>query len=116
MSFALGDYLKRALLRAKFVDASDMVDRIKAVKSPEELERIRRTATMQDKAMEETFAAIKPGMRELEVAAVAEHVGHKYGSEQDCFSPARVRSAPPRSSPTATSRTACCAKATSSRS
>jgi len=85
MSFALGDYLKRALLRAKFVDASDMVDRIKAVKSPEELDRIRRTAALQDKAMEETFAAVKPGMRELEVAAVAEHVGHRYGSEQGLF-------------------------------
>src|SRR6266851_2027123 len=72
MSFALGDYLKRALLRAKFVDASDMVDRIKAIKSPEELDRIRRTAALQDKAMEETFAAVKPGMRELDVAAVAE--------------------------------------------
>src|SRR5437660_3185438 len=82
MSFALGDYLKRALLRAKFVDASDMVDRIKAVKSPEELDRIRRTAALQDKAMEETFAAVRPGMRELEVAAVAEHVGNQYGSEQ----------------------------------
>ncbi len=85
MSFALGDYLKRVLLRAKFVDASDMVDRIKAVKSPEELDRIRLTAALQDKAMEETFAAVKPGMRELEVAAVAEHVGHRYGSEQGLF-------------------------------
>jgi len=85
MSFALGDYLKRALLHAKFVDTSDMVDRIKAVKSPEELDRIRRTAALQDKAMEETFASIKPGMRELEVAAVAEHVGHRYGSEQGLF-------------------------------
>src|SRR5207245_8032961 len=85
MSFALGDYPKHALLRAKFVDASDMVDRIKAVKSPEELDRIRRTAALQDKAMEETFAAVRPGMRELEVAAVAEHVGHRYGSEQGLF-------------------------------
>ena len=85
MSFALGDYLKRALLRAKFVDASDMVDRIKAVKSPEELDRIRRTAALQDRAMEETFASVRPGMRELEVAAVAEHVGHQYGSEQGLF-------------------------------
>ena len=40
---------------------------------------------LQDKAMEETFAAIKPGMRELEVAAIAEHVGHKHGSEQGLF-------------------------------
>jgi len=85
MSFALGDYLQRKLTRAKFVDASDMIDRIKAVKSPEELDCIRRTAALQDKAMEETFASVKPGMRELEVAAVAEHVGHKHGSEQGLF-------------------------------
>jgi Xaa-Pro aminopeptidase len=85
MSFALGDYLKRRLTKVKFVNASDMVDRIKAVKSPEERERIRRTAALQDKAMEETFAAIKPGMRELEVAAIAEHVGHRHGSEQGLF-------------------------------
>ena len=35
--------------------------------------------------MEETFASVRPGMRELEVAAVAEHVGHQYGSEQGLF-------------------------------
>src|SRR5712691_8417133 len=85
MSFALGDHLQRKLTRAKFVDASDMVDRIKAIKSPEELGAIRRTAALQDKAMEETFAQIRPGMRELEVAAIAEHTGHKYGSEQGLF-------------------------------
>jgi Xaa-Pro aminopeptidase len=85
MSFALGDYLRRKLTRARFVDASDMVDRIKAVKSAEELDCIRRTAALQDIAMEETFAAVKPGMRELEVAAIAEHAGHRHGSEQGLF-------------------------------
>jgi Xaa-Pro aminopeptidase len=85
ISFATGDYLRRTLTKAKLVDAADLVDRIKAIKSPEELEVIRRTASLQDKAMEETFAAIKPGMRELEVAAIAEHVGHRYGSEQGLF-------------------------------
>src|SRR2546423_1233459 len=81
----MGGYVRRAFLRAEFVDASDIVAGIRAVKSREELARIRRTAALQDKAMEETFAAVKPGMRELEVAAVAEHVGHKYGSEQGLF-------------------------------
>src|SRR5713101_5160511 len=61
MSFALGDYLQRKLAKAKFVDASDTIDRIKAIKSAEELERIRRTAALQDKAMEATFAQIRPG-------------------------------------------------------
>ena len=86
MSFALVDYLKRGkLAKAKFVDASDVVDRIKSVKSEEELTLIRRTAAMQDAAMDAVFKAIRPGMRDLEVAAIAEQVGHSLGSEQGLF-------------------------------
>jgi len=86
MSHALIDYLKRGKLsRAKFVDASDAVDRIKSVKSEEELGLIRRTAAMQDAAIDAAFKAIRPGMRDLEVAAIAEQVGHSLGSEQGLF-------------------------------
>lgn len=86
MSFALVDYLKRGnLSKAKFVDASDMVDRIKSIKSEEELALIRRTAAMQDAAMDAVFKAIKPGMRDQELAAIAEQVGHNLGSEQGLF-------------------------------
>ena len=86
ISFALIDGLKRgALSTASFVDASDAVDPIKAVKSEDELDFVRRTAAAQDRAMEAAFATIKPGMRELDVAAVAEHVGHELGSEQGLF-------------------------------
>ena len=35
--------------------------------------------------MRAAFAALRPGMRELEVAAVAEQVGHSLGSEQGLF-------------------------------
>ncbi len=86
ISFALIDGLKRGKLhRANFMDASDIVDPIKAVKSADELDLVRLTAVAQDKAMEAAFGAIKPGMREIEVAAVAEHVGHTLGSEQGLF-------------------------------
>ena len=86
ISFALIDSLKRGELSdAKFIDASDLVDRIKAVKSEDELALVRLTAEAQDKAMEAVIAAIKPGMRELEVAAIAEHAGHDMGSEQGLF-------------------------------
>ena len=86
ISFALIDRLKRGKLSgAKFVDASDMVDSIKSIKSEEELTLIRRTAAMQDAAMEAAFKAIKPGMRDLDVAAVAEQVGHSLGSVQGLF-------------------------------
>ena len=86
MSFALIEALRRGRLsKAKFVDASDLVDRIRVVKSEAELALIRRTAAMQDAAMEAAFAAIRPGMRDIEVAAVAEQAGHALGSEQGLF-------------------------------
>jgi Xaa-Pro aminopeptidase len=85
MSFAFGDYLQRTFTRARFIDAADMVDCIKAVKSEEELELIRRTAAMQDACMESVFRHVRPGMRDLEVAALAEQIGHKFGSEQGLF-------------------------------
>jgi Xaa-Pro aminopeptidase len=86
ISYALVDGLKRgALSRASFLDASDLVDPIKAVKSDDELAYVRRTALAQDEAMEAAFNAIKPGMTELQVAAVAEHAGHDAGSEQGLF-------------------------------
>ena len=86
ISFALVDGLKRgALSNAEFVDASDLVDPIKAVKSEDELAFVRRTALAQDAAMEAAFDAIRPGMSELQVAAEAEHAGHDRGSEQGLF-------------------------------
>src|SRR5262245_15587513 len=48
MSYALVDYLKRGMTKAAFVDASELVDRIRAVKSAEEISLMRRTAAMQD--------------------------------------------------------------------
>jgi len=86
ISFALVDHLRRGkLASAQFVDASDLVDRIKAVKSEEEIERMRRTALMQDGAMAAVFAAIRPGMTDLEVAGIAQQFGHSQGSEQGLF-------------------------------
>ena len=86
ISFALIDGLRRGRLqRARFIDASPIVDPIKAVKSAVEIELVRRAAAAQDEAMGAALAAVRPGMRELEVAAVAEHVGHSLGSEQGLF-------------------------------
>jgi len=86
MSFALIDGLKRgALSRARVIDASELVDPIKAVKSEDEVAYVRRTALAQDAAMAAAFEAIRPGMSELQVAAVAERAGHDAGSEQGLF-------------------------------
>ncbi len=86
MPHSFVEHLKRGRLsNARFVEASDLVDEIKAVKSAEEIAGLRRTAAMQDKCMEAAFAAVKPGLTDLQVAAVAEKVGHDYGSEQGLF-------------------------------
>ncbi len=86
MSFAVVDYLKGGnFSNSNFVDATELVDRIKIIKSPEEIERIRETAAMQDGAMEAAFAAVKPGMRDSDVAAVAQFYGQQHGSEQGIY-------------------------------
>lgn len=86
MPAAFVDHLRRGKLsNATFVEASDMVDEIKAVKSEEEIAAMRRTATMQDICMKAAFDAMEPGKKDIEIAAVAEHTGHSYGSEQGLF-------------------------------
>ncbi len=85
MSFAMVDYVKRRFPGATFVDASDLVDRIKVIKSAEEMELVKRAAAMQDGAMQAAFAAVKPGMRDTEVAAVAQHYSQVHGSENGIY-------------------------------
>ena len=85
MSYALLDFIKRKYTAARFVDASDMVDQIKVIKSAEEMELVKRAAAMQDSAMRAAFAAVKPGMRDTEVAAVAQHYSQCHGSENGIY-------------------------------
>jgi len=86
ISHALVEGLRAGpLRRARIVDASELVDPIKAVKSEDELELVRRTAAAQDQAMRAALDAAEPGMRELEVAAIAERLTRSLGSEQGLF-------------------------------
>jgi Xaa-Pro aminopeptidase len=86
MSFALVDYLQKGRFsNTRFVEASDLVDKIKAIKSAEEQELIRRAATMQDGAMRAAFAAVEPGMRDRDVAAIAQCYSQRHGSENGIY-------------------------------
>jgi Xaa-Pro aminopeptidase len=85
LPISLVDHLRNQLATAKFVDATDMVDYIKVVKSDEEIGHIRRTAAMQDGAIEAAMRAVAPGKREIEIAAVAEHYVLDHGGEQGLF-------------------------------
>lgn len=86
LPMSLIDYLRKGrFASAKFVDASDLVDRIKVIKSAEEIALIRRTALLQDGAMKAAFSAIRPGMREYQVAAIAEEAIHAGGGEHGIY-------------------------------
>ena len=85
MSFAMVDYVKRHFTNARFVDATELVDRIKSIKSAEEQELVVRCARMQDGAMKAAFAALKPGMRDAEVSAMAQYYSRCHGSEQGIY-------------------------------
>jgi len=86
MSVALVDHLRNGRLsNSKFVEASDLVDRIKVIKSPEEMELIKRTARMQDGAMRAAFGALEPGMREADVSGIAEGYSRRHGGENGIY-------------------------------
>ena len=86
MSYALVDAIKQGICAgARFVDASNLVDEIKVIKSAEEQALCRQTAQLQDGAMRATFEAIKPGMTDSQIAAIAQHHCHDHGAEQGIY-------------------------------
>lgn len=81
--FAAG--LKELLKGITLVDATDIVDEIKAIKSTEEIHCLRRTAAMQDALMTKVCEHIRPGMKEFEVSAYAQYHANMEGSAQGLF-------------------------------
>ena len=85
MYHGFGTRLREVLEGCELVDATDMVDHIKAIKSPEERALIRATAAMQDQVMARVQEFIRPGLRDFEIAAYAQYVGQQLGSEQGIY-------------------------------
>jgi Xaa-Pro aminopeptidase len=77
--------LQGGLSGTTFVDVTDAIDHLKAIKSAEEIGLIRQCAQMQDAVFAKVARAIKPGMRDIDVTALAQHEGQVLGSEQGIF-------------------------------
>ncbi len=86
------EYLTRHLPNSKFVDATDQIDQIKVIKSPEEVELIKQTAELQDAAIEHVRRSIRPGRRDFEIYAEALYSTTLQGSERQLI---LVSSGPP---------------------
>lgn len=74
------EYLTNHLAGAKFVDATDRIDQLMVIKSPEEIELIKSVAVLQDVAMEHVRKSIRPGRRDFEIAAEAQYSCSLQGS------------------------------------
>lgn len=71
--------------KVRFVAAGDIVRDIVAVKTDREIASIRRAANIAAKVYREILELVKPGMRELDVAAEISYRGRLHGSEGDAF-------------------------------
>ena len=76
------EHLVNQLTGTRFVDATEAVDQMKAVKSPEEIALIRGTAEIQDQALDHVRKCIRPGLREVDLYAEAHYICAKLGSER----------------------------------
>lgn len=86
LPFALVSALKEQLgSTVEITDATDLVDMIKAIKSPEEIALIREVADLQDKVFAAVCGYIKPGLRDIDLANFAQAEAHRLGSDQGIF-------------------------------
>ncbi len=81
--FAQG--LRDLLPGVEWVDATDLVDDLKAIKSAEEIALIRRTAAIQDEVMTQLLDYVRPGMKEFEVAAYMQYQTTLKGGSQGLY-------------------------------
>lgn len=72
--------------QAELVHVTPVFDRLRAIKTPQELAHIQAAAALADQAMDAALAAVATGVSELEVAAEAEYVMRKAGSLRTAFS------------------------------
>jgi Xaa-Pro dipeptidase len=83
----VGDRLRTMLPDRAWIDASGLVVDVRAVKSPAELECVRRAARISDRALQAGVAAASADATEREVAAAVYSQRVRAGSEHPGFAP-----------------------------
>ncbi len=82
MPITFYEYIKKHMVGSKFIDVTEEIDRVKVIKSAEEIELIKGTARCQDVAMEHVRKSIRPGRRDFEILAEAQYSMVTQGSER----------------------------------
>jgi Xaa-Pro aminopeptidase len=81
------DRIRQAEPDLEAADVSPLLDELRWVKSPYEIERLRRSGRMGAEATAEAIRATRPGMYEYEIAAAAQYVSTRLGADGDAFPP-----------------------------
>lgn len=87
VDFAVYDALRTSFSERDFFGAGELFYRLRAVKEPEELKRIRLASRAVCKGMDAAMKAIRPGAAELDVLAEAEYAMLLAGSGGSSFRP-----------------------------
>jgi Xaa-Pro aminopeptidase len=89
--------------RASLEPVAGWIEELRAIKSPEELERIRKSVETNSRAFEESVRHVRPGMTEQDLAAELEYRMRRLGAERPAFETivaSGKRSALPHAQPT----------------
>jgi Xaa-Pro aminopeptidase len=89
--------------RVRWKPLTGLVERLREIKSPVELEGMRQAAKLGSEVMEEVISLVKPGVSELELAAEADYRMRRKGASGPAFETivaSGIRSALPHARPT----------------
>jgi Xaa-Pro aminopeptidase len=81
------DRIREAESHLAAADVSPLLDELRWVKTPYEIERLRRSGKLGAEATAEAMRATRPGMYEYEIAAAAQYVSTRLGADGDAFPP-----------------------------
>jgi Xaa-Pro aminopeptidase len=105
MLFETYQRIKSALRSgASLKPLAPVVEKLRMIKSPEEIERIRRSVLTNSKAFEKTIGSIRPGVSESSIAGELEYRMRRLGAEKAAFDTIvafGARAALPHARPTA---------------
>ena len=85
VSVATFESLKKLFPSASFVPKRSVIETIAAVKDESEIEAIKQAAAITDRVFKKVLLAIKPGVRELDVAAEISYWHQRMGADGDAF-------------------------------
>ena len=85
LNYAIKEHIAKELPGIEFVDIHEIWIELTVVKHPIEIEILRGAVEIAEMGIQATIEAVKPGMREYELAAVGEYVMKMNGSEMTPF-------------------------------